>query len=355
VDADRFDRLTKTLAGQGSRREALRRLGGVGLGALLGAGAPARDAAACAPDETACRVKRNGKKRTVCVPAGQCCPGLKLCSDRCEVCCDNERACAGKKGRVTCVPGDQCCPDDRQCFGGGCARPGECCPDERRCVVRGKPDCFPSVDCCPDERRCPDGQCVKPGVCCSGERTCTKKVKGDIRQFCVPYEQCCPNQKRCSATSCIDASECCPGTERTCKKRVNGRERTFCVPAEQCCPGREVPCAIAPDGCCNAFAGEECAEFDGCCNTLDAEKFVCDGKWCCDKGDECVAGVGCRKPAQCPVGETDCAAPNGEITACCNEGELCCNGICCAKSIAPVSKCCGTRQACYGIGSPCPA
>lgn len=247
-------------------------------------------------------------------------------------------------------------PADVPCQAG---RP-QCAPNRSKVVVAGV--CWCRCDkrgqgfCCGDERSC-GGRCVPKETCCANERQCTTKSKGKPGTECKPAGECCDDEKPCGS-GCVKKDACCPATERECRTTVGkgkkAKEKITCVALDTCCP-LEKPCAGAASGCCNEFAGQECTLFDGCCDTLNGGKKTCEGKWCCDERDECVPGVGCRKSGQCPSGETECAAPNGEITACCNPGELCCNGICCGRSIAPVSRCCGTRAACYGIGSPCPA
>jgi hypothetical protein len=410
MDADRFDRLTRTVAARLPRRDALRRLGAFAAGSLLGAAADAAPAAAeaCGPDEKGCRVRRNGKSRTVCVALGQCCPNERACDDgtcvgpgaccsgdracrkkvtgaivacvapgqccpgerrcpdgRCQwevvgLCCPEERSCARAAGNGvarSCVPGDQCCPDERRCPDGTCLLKELCCPPERTCERRVNGEtrrtCVPAGQCCPGDRQCPDGSCVDAGVCCPDERPCARRVNGKTRTTCVPDDQCCPGKRRCPDGQCIADNACCPGRERECKRRVNGRERTTCIPIDQCCPGREVPCPIV-NGCCNSLAGEECAEIDGCCDTIGGGKKVCDGTWCCDEKDDCVPGEGCKKPQVCGPGFIDCPWLDGVGLSCCRDDGLvfCCNGTCCGTP-RDSSKCCPGRTGCWANHVTC--
>lgn len=115
-----------------------------------------------------------------------------------------------------------------------------------------------------------------------------------------------------------------------------------CVPKDQCCPGF-TPCALGFEGCCNALAGEECAQFDGCCNTLIGDD-VCDGKWCCRAGQKCCPGRGCIPEAQpcCGPNETLCGG-----TRCCAAGKICTTGT---HNGVPRSECCSPGLvACDGI------
>lgn len=364
MDADRFDRLTRDLAARFPRRGALRRLGGLAVGALLAARA-AEPAAAqtCGPNEKPCTVRRNGKTRTICLPLGQCCPNERSCNDgTCAgpgACCSGETPCPrGSAGPfVACVVG-QCCPDEKQCPGGSCVKKVDCCDGERACTkkVNGKPRtfCIPDSDCCPNEKRCADGGCVKSPNCCPDERSCTTKANGTTRVTCISNQNCCPDQKQCSPGRCIAKNACCPVAERECERRVKGKIRTFCIPGDQCCPTTEVPCAIAPSGCCNALLGEECATSQRCCDVLGAEEHVCDGKWCCAKEQQCVPGQGCVTPCTgCPAGTTCCGRQ------CITPAQRCCDpaafggqgAVCFVEE--PCCLTAGSGWVCCGGGATC--
>ena len=145
----------------------------------------------------------------------------------------------------------------------------------------------------------------------------------------------------CGGT-CVGDDQCCPHTEKECPDgsclSKNGGA---------CCAGVEVACATAPGGCCNSFAGEECAD-DGCCNTFVGQA-VCGGK-CLDTDSDPNNCGGCGvKCARCQVcqngtcrnprtGTPDCeGCVNGEVRKgpvcgdrCCPPGSECCGGGCCA-------------------------
>jgi hypothetical protein len=162
----------------------------------------------------------------------------------------------------------------------------------------------------------------------------------DCGKTCVADGTCCPDQKECCG-GCVAADACCPCTHKECP---NGA----CLPKDggAYCPDVEVPCASAPGGCCNWFAGEECSD-DGCCNTF-LGMAVCGGK-CVDTDNDnnncggcgntcgscktCQNGA-CRGPDTSPPACETCSA--GQVVSgvscgnhCCNPGAECCgNGRC---------------------------
>jgi hypothetical protein len=216
MDADRFDRLTKTLGAPASRRLALR-----GLVAALAAMfsqftaifAPAiagdadesgmaisdasggdqnsstvvdpatsrndrdrdhhrdrdRDRKNCQPDSQSerCEGRCGQVVDDGCGDTFDCtCEDGTVCAPGNGVCCQPELLCSGKRvccasGEV-CGPGDACCPSERSCFpsnvccvaGEECTRGGgTCCPLAQVCRVGGV-----AAACCPS------GPCIN-GVC----------------------------------------------------------------------------------------------------------------------------------------------------------------------------------------------
>jgi hypothetical protein len=209
MDADRFDRLTKTLTATATRRLAVRGLiaalavmvrsvtqisdptivrgaGGSGNRAIVGGGGHRRrhdpnhhhhhhlrrKDRKCRPKsrstlcqgncdqiiEDGCggKVDCTCQDGSVCAPAnGECCQPDQLCAGK-SVCCP--------QGEV-CGPGDACCLSERACFlsneccpaGEECTRNGgTCCPVARICVTGGVP-----ASCCEGvNRQCVDGICI---------------------------------------------------------------------------------------------------------------------------------------------------------------------------------------------------
>ena len=315
MDDRQFDELTRSVMSTRSRRDALRLLAGAALG-LLGLKTEPVDARrACPRGKERCQgrcvpVCRDVKQRNRQTCECECPERMKDCGRRCvgqDRCCPGERRCASGG----CVPRDACCHDEQRCFDGSC-RPkegGECCPNERPCDGQ----CISAENCCPStERQCPSGACIPRGTCCTSERECADGS-------CVAAGACCPGEKQCPNGSCAG-----PGT---------------------CCPSVEVPCASAPGGCCNFFAGEVCSD-DGCCNEL-AGMAVCGGKCVdatsdpnncggcgvtCGRCQTCSNGI-CRGPDRstcetCVSGEVKPGVQCGDH--CCPAGAECCGGGCCA-------------------------
>lgn len=165
--------------------------------------------------------------------------------------------------------------------------------------------------------------------------------------LCLPLgTKCCPDEKQCGE-DCVPKGTCCRN-ENTCtrvvKKHGKKRTKTFCYPEDECCPD-DVECPSAAGGCCNPLAGEECASFDGCCNTF-AGKSICDGKWCCDAGQDCCPGRGCVDQ-----GEGCCATPclYGP-GGCCGADEVCTADGCCPR-LTHTS--CGNGLACCAANTIC--
>ncbi|MCU1451642.1 MAG: hypothetical protein JWP02_3812 [Acidimicrobiales bacterium] len=154
---ERFDHLSRTLAGSTSRRGALKMIGG----ALVGAAAatvlrPAQAHAVCAAGESVCGPN--------CCPAGVACinptagtcgcpPGRAACGTHC---CPNK----GDFCAFTTPGGcDACCPKGTTPCGRFCCNAGSACLDRSR----GTCGCPPNTrvcgtdnpSCCPPDAPCP--------------------------------------------------------------------------------------------------------------------------------------------------------------------------------------------------------
>jgi hypothetical protein len=141
LDADRFDRIAKTLTTQPSRRRMLSTLASLALGgAVVSAG---RDEAAA----DHCRAP--GKP---CRKGTQCCSGF--CNKRrgkCKQCPQHFKWCEAQDG---CIWETDCC-DDEECSQG--AIDMLCCDGE--CI---EADCCTDDQCSDDEDQCIDGFCCNP-------------------------------------------------------------------------------------------------------------------------------------------------------------------------------------------------
>jgi hypothetical protein len=238
----RFDDLSKALAGKHSRRSVLK--AGLGLaGAALASALPGRawadpggnSAAAhfcntvLPPGEARGRCKSTaaqggglfvqcgGDPTRICpqptAPDLRCCPpgttccGTSACCGAGEVCNPATQSCEpactpcpGTDG--CCPPGESCCSFGRTTF---CCPPntfcctstgnGACCPEGSKCCIHG-----PNVTCCPADSACcahvlpvccPPGQVCSPcpegsflpSICCPGGQACTVGA-GGLTLFC---------------------------------------------------------------------------------------------------------------------------------------------------------------------------
>jgi hypothetical protein len=111
VDASRFDELTRSLTGPGSRRRLLRGVAGVALG--------------LAPTRLTALAKAKGKKKCVCLDVGTPCGGTS--SKCCSGICKGQKPTKGKPDHSKCVAHNTggCTPERSFCQVGddasGCA------------------------------------------------------------------------------------------------------------------------------------------------------------------------------------------------------------------------------------------
>jgi hypothetical protein len=219
MDQEEFDALTRSVAsGLGSRRHALRALGGgllsgafavvavrLGLDNVIAAKAkhrPQVERKAHEQLQAAGKGKHKGKghgKHHDKKPKE--CDGLvKLCQ-QCE--------------KPVCIDGDWVCVSngEKSCRDGSCALRGECCPGEGHC-----------------------NQCEQP-VCADGDWVCrTNGQKPCLDGTCIPEDACCPNAPIPDCAECQEAV--CTNGELVCRPKAN------CV---YCTPESQVHCGA---GCC---------------------------------------------------------------------------------------------------------
>jgi hypothetical protein len=264
-----FDVLSKAVAaGEVTRREALRRVGGAAAGALL-----ASLGVGCGTERmSGPEMARRGCKGlgVNCRNDSQCCSGL----------CVKEECCAGPGTSCTrsnqccsrvCTDGQCQCESDLQLCGGQCADTqtdpencGDCfvfCGEGATCVS-GQCQCeeglqfcqFSCVDTQTDIFNCGgcDQRC-RGGTCVNGQCQCPTG-----QSFCADFGECCSSELGCCGTNC-----CCPsGT-------------TFCPDVVQCCPeGRE----CCSTGCCSLdeiCCGDCQPSGTNCCVDPNGEPFPC--------------------------------------------------------------------------------
>ena len=202
----RFDHLTKLVAAGGSRRAALRLLGGSALAAALAR--LGRGAAEAAP--VGITDDRDANCRGSCA---QCSGDGQCCSGRCEggVCKCKQRG---------------SCAHDRACCSGRCGGDGRCqrAPDPG-CGICANPTsiCDPDISVC-DSVRDVDCGCLptlsgggfcSPFLACSGDRTTCRTNKDCRRFFSSPGAVCVP-----------------PAATKGCRGRCGGNGNACALPCE---------------------------------------------------------------------------------------------------------------------------
>ena len=201
MDADRFDRLTKSLTAVASRRLALRGLiaalagmlrsvapisdpvivrgaGGSGNRAIVGNGGHRRRHR---PNHH--HHHHHRRKDRQCRPKSQ----SKLCQGKCnqfiEDGCGGKVDCTCQDGAICAPANGECCQPDRLCAGKSvCCPQGEVCGPGDACCP-GKQACFLSNECCPAGEECTVGG----GTCCLIENICRT---GGVAASCCPSGQC---------------------------------------------------------------------------------------------------------------------------------------------------------------------
>lgn len=197
MDELRFDRVVRLWARPGSRRAALRALGGAALGTVLGEFG-ARRVVACGG---------NGDDCALACPAGLVSTGSDFAPDSLSV------------GPSTC------CPPERVFRVPGFEQDQFCCPAEQVCVDPADPSGWQARCCYTDE------VCLA-GACCPSDRVCGSACCFD--RVCVAGTCVCPSGVICGGL-------CCPGI---------GEGDPFCGTDERgipgaCCYGESLPGEIA--------------------------------------------------------------------------------------------------------------
>lgn len=271
-----FDSIARELAaGEISRRSALKRLAGAGLG--LGAA-----------------IVPAGVSEAM---GGGCPPGRKKCGKRC---CPKNARC--QRGRCKCKPGFRKC--GRKCVDTDtsikhCGACGDACGTGQACVDG---DCVTQI-CTPAQTQpCYEGPpgTQGVGVCQGGTRTCN--AQGTAYGPCVG--QVLPSQEICDN-----------GQDDDCDGLVDGAD------GDNCCTPTCPPLTCGDDGC-----GGSCVCEAG---------FVCDSGQCVEL--ECTLDNECPNLDQCNVGvctngicET---TPRPNNTLCsdgnaCTQNDTCQDGVC---------------------------
>jgi hypothetical protein len=203
----RFDVFTKIFAGEGSRREMIRRFGGLIAGASL-VSAAGCEAAATGPPAPGLRP---GEPLMQDAP-GRCRRNGHKCRESVE-CCSN--FCDPSTARCTCGPFSQVCPQTDLCVPG-------CPPTQVFNPQTCKCDCRPGFETC-------GGDQFQGEFCCSTPFTrCCRNPNG--------FDGCCPTASSCCFGTFFTA--CCPPTVPLCCSSPIG-DVTCCPTGAVCCVNRD--------------------------------------------------------------------------------------------------------------------
>lgn len=367
MDGQRFDDLTRRLAGTTSRRQMLKGLAG-GLGAAIAAtlGQPAaaqrcENPKSCSPTVACCPgsqcidgvcqnrkpPKGDCKNSAACGPGESCCGGTCVSLDTVANCGSCGNACAAPPNATASCVGGQC---QFSCIAGFTLCNGTCI-DTQTDVI----NCGSCGNACGTGRVCSGGQCIcDPTITCTGlavldETTCqcvcphttfdcpdplvfnatTCACEGcpEGKEFCVGNQSCvgaCAggrtlNQDSC-ACECPSGQEVCPATDACVEECPAGqyRDPNTCQCKEGC--GFTITCGFG-----SYFDTTTCE-----CRCVEAEMFSCtgNGSQCCPNDSTCclfrVPG-GAGYSGCCPPGTTCCTAVvnNQVVQNCCAAGETC--------------------------------
>ena len=281
-----FDTVAKMFAeGVGTRRQALRWVGGIIGGAMLGSlslptqgwGQVSRHCQRFCRENYPGRGPRARRNREHC----------KAVCTRCEQLGSEEcltPAPDPTKPPVTrCLCGDTCCSNGQTCCGRAAVgnESAICCPKGACCVSNPEANIV-NVNCC-----LPGEKCTLIDGCCPPDRVC-----GEI---CCPEDQVCENDQCvvCPSSRSLRTANgdtiCCPPEHVPCGEEC-------CAPNEEC--QNEVCVAVCPPG------RSVCPPFDRCCSP---EHFCCGGFCCPRDATYC-----------CIVGDLVFCCPNG--LSCCSDG-----------------------------------
>jgi hypothetical protein len=240
-----FDEWAKDLARGVSRREALRRLGGGLVGALLASLGLERAWGAPNPCSTFCNSLRHPAQR-------------KNCNNACKQCGDNvQNVCASRNSdKVAC------------CDRGACCINGQCTPTDlasnENCGACGN-RCTGGTICVSGTCQCPSGQAVCPGgtTCCPITQACCNGVCCNVGEAC-DGGSCVRVAKTCSVAGCTAGvgKISCSATNSSCGCYATTEGVNLCLEPGPCNSGNA--CTSSADCPAGSFCGvTECCAGEG--------------------------------------------------------------------------------------------
>ena len=263
---ERFDDITRLLASEMPRRDLVRSLLALALGAT------SLPVAVRAATRASRRLDgRVGCSVTLCNPA----PDTGVC--RCNFADEAGDGCCCPGGTVYCGDANPdtgsrgtCCPRGRDCCTVAGAK--DCCPADRpQCTSCG----MGGDICCERGSICVDGVCCPPARHCAGIAVCC--APGTVCRECGGFA---PNPNR--------PTKCCPPDQfcARCAPAAGGPETFICCP----------PCSHCVDGACKHICPQAGApEATQCCLTPTGTFGGCCPPGCCSF-NEFGAVVCCPPP-----------------------------------------------------------
>ena len=370
MEHERFDELTRILAGATSRRGALKGIISVAAGIGAHRRLPSLSAAASLPEPLVATCTPADKGQP-CGPAGGC-----------------GRCVRGFGGNAYCDPNPSLCQNaqssDDHCPSCDpatlmCTPPVACGPCEG-CVSNIAPSCRylasgRNNECDPDRNHCDrnTGRCLE---CPVGQIPCHNVCVDPLTDLahCGGCDHACGRCHSCEngvCRPCDDHCETCDHNGRcvsTCEGPCLGCRNGKCVDNGQCvCRRSRRPgswpigwlMALAPtrllphDTLSHCGPCEQC-ELDGCAPVkCGSPCFVCDpANGAC--ASSCVSGQHCCDDTCCdgPCNETgDSCCPADQLCAeeCCDADQQCCDGVC---TLTSEGCSCPEAQICEGVGVP---
>lgn len=253
----------------------------------------------CAYTEAGCEIGACAASAACFIFAGVCCAGaLATCNIAGGICLNN----CNSPGTIT-QPGGACCPV-------GCPNVDGCCYQNQQCSGTANVCCAVNVVVC-EGACCPPGYICKEGVCCTPDRPVCHGV-------CCPQGHVCSNEKICCRqlalnTEPVSCSGTCCAEGQKCAKPGPNSEPS-CCPTEHICGD-----TCCPNGCVDGNK----------CRPLCLIGVPC-GASCCDWGCDNAATSTCKKPQNCPKGQSVCSEnQSGVPKVCCPDGTGCLGGKCC--------------------------
>ena len=279
MDGNRFDELTRSFAGNASRRSVLKMLGsGIAAGIAGVVSAAGVLGASC---------RNTGE---ICRKHGECCTNKCSVPDatgRSRCFCSTTPDCpapANKCLKVTCAAGkcvtSNACTSGQVCFQQAC-----CTPNTDEATCEGICDQTVTNNCgipvvCPPCCTPVEGDCGSNADCCSGvciSGSCAAQVSG-------------PGGSCDEVADCQNGLLCCSGTCRQC-----------CQTSD--CASLNTDCSTF--ACVTGICSPTHAAINTSCN--DNGGSFCDGNGAC---------VQCNTPSQCPGQDTECQTRTCESNEC---------------------------------------